>query len=169
MSLFINPNNRGPSGVSAHDSSIKSNKNSAAKETASKVNQAIRTPESRQAQNIMEVRQLADRIQNQWNELSPGELAEQIVDLEGRVALLTGNSPQVESIRRLAEHLHFQFVFPIVLELSKAPPEGMPVHFARTVHNVAKRIIQTQSLAPISELSSRQIDEVMRFAARGGA
>lgn len=165
MSLFINPNSRGPSGVSANGSSIKPSRNSAAKETASKVNQVIKTPESRQAQDISELRQLADRIQNQWSVLSPGELAEQIVELEGRVALLSGHSPQVESIRRLAEHLHFQFVFPIVLELSQAPLPDMPYQFARTVHEVAKQIIKTQSLMPIKQLSSHQIDEVMRFAA----
>ncbi|MBX7066231.1 MAG: hypothetical protein K1X28_03265 [Parachlamydiales bacterium] len=170
MGLFINPNS--PNRVPATGSSVKSNQSSAAKETASKVDQVMKTPElqgSPQTALLADVRELARRIQKQWNELTPGELAEQIVDLEGRVALLEGNSPQVESIRRLAEHLHFQFVFPIVLELARAPLPGMPYSFARTINEIAKQVLSAQSLEPIKQLNPVQIDEIMRFAAKVGA
>ena len=150
---------------------IKAGAESAAKITASKVGEVAEVPvpkERREIRQIRDVKQLYKQIQRDWNLLSPSELAEQIVELEDRVSLMEGSSPEIEKIKAVAEKLHFQFVFPVVLELSSKPEPNMPHSFARVVHSVAKQILDTGSLLPIKQLSSTQIDKVMRYARGGG-
>lgn len=171
MGLFVNPNDRSINGISAVGSSAKSNQSSTAKKTASKVERVVAKPEvqeSYQTRLMADVRELSRKIQDQWNELEPSDLAELIIDFEGKVELLEGNAPQVEAIRKLAERLHFQFVFPIVLELARKPIPGMPYSFARTINQIAKEILLTQSLEPIEQLNQTQKGETIRFAGKGG-
>lgn len=119
---------------------------------------------------LQQAKDLSKAIKKEWNELEPEALAEQIIALEDKVSLLKESSPEVEKIRKQAEHLHFQFVFPVVLEMDASPSGGyMPLSFARSVHTTANEILKKNSTAPFKELSSTQQREVLRFATRGGA
>ncbi len=153
MGLFINPSNRGQ-GSSPVPSTKKTD--SPAKTTAEKVAQLPG----------MQVLREAKQIQRDWNRLDPSALAERIIDLEDKVKGLEGSNATIDRVRKIAERLHFQFVFPVALELSTAPEAGMPFSFARVVHSVAKQVLQNGSAEPMKQLSPEQISEVMRFARR---
>lgn len=171
MGFYINPaRGKGPENI-PETQSKKADKESAVKHTASRVERVAPFPASDQGWEIQlynEAKGLSKRISREWNLLTPSELAEHIIDLEGKVTQLEkGTSVNTAKIKLAAQKLHFQFVFPIVLELKRAPEANMPDSFARTVQSVAKQILQTNSLDPIKRLSSVQIDEMMRYA-RGG-
>lgn len=106
---------------------------------------------------LQEARGLQQRIQKDWDQLDPYELAELVVELQGRVALLEGSSSAIEKIKKQAELLHFQFVFPIVLELDKKGG------FAKEVDRIAKEIFQRQSLQPFGQLDPIQQKEINRY------
>lgn len=169
MSFSINPNQRRGTDVPVTRTK-KAEKSSAVTHMAEKVGQVVQLPvtkQSREVRLINDAKDLSKKIQSDWNNLTPSELAEKIIDLEGKVALLEGSTPAIEKIKKQAEHLHFQFVFPVALELSNAPEAEMPFSFARSINCVAKEILQTQSLEPLKELSDRQIDEIMKIARSG--
>ncbi|PIS02380.1 MAG: hypothetical protein COT85_05120 [Chlamydiae bacterium CG10_big_fil_rev_8_21_14_0_10_42_34] len=102
---------------------------------------------------------LFKKITRQWNSLAPEEQAEQIIDLQGKVALLEGTSPAIEKIKKQVEHLHFQFVFPVALELSQET-----ISFAKEVARIANQVIKTNSSGPFTSLNQMQQKEVMRYA-----
>ena len=168
MGFFINPTNRkdpASAGVNRAASS------SAAKERAKRVEDAVEMPlvqKNRDVQILEVAGQLIRKIQKNWDMLSPYELAEEIIDLEGKVALIEGTDPKIEKVKRQAERLHFQFVFPVVLELDSSPKSGMPYTFARAVHTLAKEIFKKQSIGPLKDLNPAQINEVMRFLGKEG-
>lgn len=140
---------------------------STVKITAFKAEQVVELPVIKKDRNIRlleDAEQLSQKIRADWNQLDPSEIAEKIVDLEGKVALLEGTSPAIEKVKAAAEHLHFQFVFPVVLELNSAAEENMPFSFARTVHGVANQVLKTQSFEPVKQLNGVQIDEIIRYA-----
>lgn len=143
---------------------------SAAKLTAKKVGQIVQLPVTKQTRDVRllnEAKLLSKHIQHNWNLLESSELAEKIVDLEEKVALLKGTSPAIEKIKKAVENYAFQFVFPVVLELNRTPEANMPLSFARTVNHVAKQCFKTQSLAPLSQLNRVQNAEIVRFARSG--
>ena len=95
---------------------------------------------------------LFKKIVSGWNSLPPPELAEQIIDLEGRVAHLPEGSP----LKKKAERLHFQFVFPLALDIVQKSS------FVRIINRAAARVFQTQSLTHLQELNPTQQREVLR-------
>ena len=116
----------------------------------------------RDIQLLGEARSLAGKIQRKWNLLAPPELADEIIALEDRVAQITGSSLEVEKIRKLANLLHFQFVFPVALDVM--------VSFKRAVEKVAREVWQTGSLyAFLHEFNGIQQNETLRYAVMGGA
>ncbi len=172
MGFDINPANRKGAELSVSRSEkVGKGKKSTVKDTASKVGEIVQLPvmkESREVRILSDARELAKRIRRDWNVYHPSELAEQIVDLEGKVALLEGTSPAIDRIKKVAERLHFQFVFPIVLELSQIPDPKMPTSFARVIHNAAKQVLETQSWESLKQFNAVQVEEFFRYA-RGGA
>lgn len=135
---------------------------------AAKVSQVVQFPtlgrsglEGRVVSRLQQAKNLYKSIRKDWDNLEPEELAEKIVDLEERVSQLKESSPAVEKIKKQAERLHFQFVFPIVLELEKGSHS-----FAGTVQGIAQKILKTQSLQPMHELSEGQKREVLQIASR---
>lgn len=141
---------------------------SKSQKTADKVNQIARMPETKAAglqgrsvAVLRDAKELSKHIRGDWNLLEPEELAEKIIALEDKVALIKEMSPEVAKIKKQAEQLHFQFVFPIVLELDPS----MPHSFVKEVNQVAKRILKEQSIFPFNEnLNSVQQREVIRYA-----
>ena len=106
------------------------------------------------------VANLAKQIRAEWNFLSPEEQAAKVIELEGRVSRLPEGTPGLEKTKRLAEELHFQFVFPIVRDLRGS--------FTKTIRDLAREISRTQSVQLLKTLSLTQQKEVIA-AARGGA
>ncbi len=109
------------------------------------------------------------QLTKDWDEMTPDELAESIIDLEDRVQVLkSGESPGIEKIEQLVKHLHFRYVFPLVQELSLEGKEGnlesIQIPFAQQIYRVADEIIQQNSLLPFAELSDLQKREVYRYA-----
>lgn len=129
------------------------------KKMAAKVSEAAR--------QIHEANQLAESIRKNWNVSSPPDLAEQIIELEDRVAELKGDSSEVKKIKEVADHFHVQFVFPVISELDLEPGHGL-FSFAREIHKAAKKIFQTQSMQPFYRLNAVQQYETLRYA-KGGA
>lgn len=169
MDLFINPSNRGPSEVPAAGKVRQEDSSSPSQKTAEKVEAVVSLPvlkSSRQVQILNSASALAKKIQSSWDFLDPSALAEKIVDLERRVSLLEGDSSEIEKIRSVAERLHFQFVFPLALELS-GKADGGPYSFAKTINKMANAIFKTQDLSLAKELNSTQFAETMRYAAKG--
>ncbi len=139
--------------------------------TAAKVSQ-IRLPvhsqkgglRDRNITLLKEASDLSRAIKKDWNELEPEALAERIIELEDKVALLKESSPAIDKIKKQAEHLHFQFVFPIVLETKAAVPNS----FARNIYEKAREILKKNSTAPFKELSRTQQYEVTQLIRKGG-
>lgn len=146
---------------------------SASKVTADKVGKIRlpvvyqkRTLQGRQVAHLRESGDLAKHIRSKWDEMTPEQLAEQIIALEDKVALIQESSPAVEKVRKQAQHLHFQFVFPVAKEMDGAPPEGeMPVSFARMIYKAARDVFKTNSVHAFNDLNGVQRREVMRYAA----
>ena len=109
----------------------------------------------RQLTRLEDAQQLYKKIQTNWNRLAPEELAEGIIELEDKVALLSEVTPEVAKVKELAKHLHFQFVFPLVVDLAI---------FAKTVHQIARRVLQSNSVGDFNQLSQIQQREVGRYA-----
>lgn len=177
MGLFNYPRKRGSEKSKAGGKARQKDASSTNKETAGKIDSIVSLPEvknSRQIQLLESASDLAVKIQKSWDSQEPAELAEKIVALENRVNLLEGDSPEVEKIRAVAKDLHFQFVFPLVLELSDEPlsdefeGEG-PYSFARTIHSIAESIWKSQDLSLIKQLNTTQCSEVMRLGAKGAS
>lgn len=171
MSLFINPNNRGSNEPHAIGK-VREEGKSPSQETAGKVDSIVSLPQvksSRQVQILESAHVLAAKIQGSWDAREPAEIAGDIVALENRVKLLEGSSPEVEKIREIAKDLHFQFVFPLVLELLDESKGGAPYSFARAIDTIADAILNTQDLSLAKQLNTAQFSEVMRYATRGGA
>lgn len=91
-------------------------------------------------------------LASHWDDFSPEELAEKIIELEG----LAQNSP---SMKKAVEHLHFKFIFPIALEM-----DFRRMSFAKNVNNIAKEVLQKDSLSPLWQLSAEQQKEIERYA-----
>lgn len=106
-------------------------------------------------------------VQN-WDALDPEALAESIIDLEDRVAVLKDvQSPEMDKIRAQVRNMHFRYLFPVVSMLDlKSGGEGIEIPFAREVHNLADQVFKTQSVLPFQQLSSTQQAQVLRNAAR---
>jgi hypothetical protein len=116
----------------------------------------------RLGQPVYEVQELLKAIEREWNELSPEELADKIVDFETRVAQLPENLPAAKKLKKEAARLHFQFVFPITLEL-----ENGEFSFAKAIHKLEKEMFDLQSLTPFQELNETQKREVLEIALGG--
>lgn len=146
---------------------------SASKATADKVSKIRlpvvyqnRTLQGRQVAYLKEASDLSRYIKRKWDEMTPEELAEKIIDLEDKVALIKETSPSIEKVRKQAQHLHFQFVFQVAREMDAAPSESaMPVSFARMIYNAAHKVFETNSVAAFQGLNGMQQREVMRYAA----
>ena len=153
------------SSVPSSEGAKKPNKNAA---TAAKVAQIAQFPalgqkglQGRSISRLEQAKNLYKSLRKDWDNLSPEELAEQIIDLESRVSEFTESSPTVDKIKKQVEHLHFQFVFPIVLELQEGSQS-----FAATVHKLAQKVLKTQSIHPFNQLSEPQQREVRQIASR---
>ncbi|MBU6383643.1 MAG: hypothetical protein KGR16_04950 [Verrucomicrobia bacterium] len=109
--------------------------------------------------SLDEVKVVMGRIREQWNDLSPGQLADAAVDLEDRVKRLSGDSAQVRRIRALAQHMRFQVVFPLTSEFDQQPHT-----FAYEVDVLRKKVLNTESLDPLSEFNRTQQEEILRYA-----
>ncbi len=116
----------------------------------------------RQIALLKEAGELAKKIKSDWNLLAPEELAERIIELENKISLFEETTPEIEKVKKQAEHLHFQFVFPIALEVSVSE-QSIP-SFAKAVHQAANQIFKTHSLHAFHVLSRVQKEEVMRYA-----
>jgi hypothetical protein len=167
---YINPIRKDP--VSHTQGSAKPKRDSQDTSTAAKVNGIVKLGvvkqtglQGRFVTKLSEANQLAKRIRHDWNFLPPEELAERIIDLENRVAEFKESSPAVDKIKKQAEHLHFQFVFPVVLELQE-PGKSMPPTFARTIHQAANQVFKSHSLQPFQQLNSTQQREILAIATR---
>lgn len=158
-------------------SSQGANKPNKSAATAAKVNQIVQFPkvaqeglQGRAVSQLQQIKNLYKSVQQEWNELSPEDLAEKIIDLEGRVSELTGSSAAIDKIKKQVEHLHFQFVFPIVLELERGKSdEIMPPSFAKVIDGIAKEVLQKNSLQPLNQLNPAQLGEVQKIALRSGS
>jgi hypothetical protein len=106
---------------------------------------------------LEDVNQLSKKIRGDWNLLAPEELAEKIIELEDKVSLLKGTSPEIAKIKRQTERLHFRFVFPLDADFQI---------FTREIQKGANQIFKTHSLAAFHNLNSVQQREVMRIAGR---
>ncbi len=158
MGFFISPVNRpGPRSIGEGEASP-------IKKGGRKVEPLL--PSERKA--IEAAWELSRKIQKNWNSLPLEDLAGEIVDLEERVTKLSQTSEKVTQVKRAAERLHFQFVFPISQELDSRPRADMPASFAKVIGKVAERVFKTQSLEPLKQLNSPQIKEIMRQAKGGG-
>lgn len=114
----------------------------------------------RQAALLKEIQGLSKNIKSQWDELAPEELAEKIIDLEDKVALIEGKSSTVEKVKKVAEKHHFNFVFQLHKQIAS---------FARSVLKDANEMAKTNSMGPFEALNKTQQQEVMRYATREGA
>lgn len=145
-------------------SGVKKAKNSRTTEKVAQFKPPVVQPKSalgnRQVALLKEVKNLARFIQTNWNSLELEDLAEKIIDLENKVSLLPQDGVHQE-VDRLARRLHFKFVFPIAAELEVSPKM---ISFAKTVLEMANRILKSGSVEPFKELNSRQQYEVMRGA-----
>jgi len=144
--------------------------------TAAKVNETAKMPvvkqtgwRGREVSVLKGAQDLSKSIRRDWDSLAPEELAEKIIDLENRVTLLKGDSPEVAKIVKEARTLHFRFVFPVALELEMSG-KSMPPSFAKTVYSAAKQVFDTNSLHAFKQFSPVQQAEVIRIATtrRGG-
>lgn len=104
-----------------------------------------------------------DTLEN-WDSLELSDLAERILELEEKMARFQGSSKEIAKWQRRVEDLHFQFLFPIVLEL-KASTNRQMISFADIIHQMAQNILK-DPLFPI-DLSPEQMREVHRYA-KGG-
>ena len=158
--------------VSRVSGSEKAKGNSQSQITAAKVRQ-IKLPiinekpglGDRQITLLEEAYGLSESIYKAWQNLFPEQLAERIIELEDRVSLFKEASPEVEKIKREAEHLHFAFVFPLVADLERRFSKTPSTSFARRIDQAADRVFRTHSLAAFDQLSNVQKQEVLRIAA----
>ncbi len=169
--MGINPIRKDPVASMARSSKAKGISQSAA--TAAKVGQIVQLPvvkqtglRGRQVTLLKEVSALSQHIKKNWDKLAPEELAENIIELQDRVTLLKGNSPEVAKVVREAQKFHFRFVYPVALELDTSG-KSMPPSFAKTVYQAANKVFTTNSLAPFNALSRVQKQEVIRIAMGG--
>jgi hypothetical protein len=167
----INPTRRDPVASVPRSSKAKGTSQSAA--TAAKVGQIVQLPvvkqtglRGRQVTLLKDAISLSQHIKQNWDMLAPEQLAEKIIELEDRVTLLKGNSPEVAKVEREARKLHFWFVYPVALELETSG-KSMPPSFAKTVYHAAKQVFDTNSLASFNALSRIQKQEVIRIAMGG--
>lgn len=170
--MGIHPVRRDP--VNPVPGSRKAKGSSPSAATAAKISQVAQMPvvkqpgwRGRQVALLKEARDLSKYIRKNWDLLAPEQLAEKIVELEDRVAVLKGNSPEVAKIVKEARSLHFRFVFPVALELEMSG-KSMPPSFARTIYQVAKQVFDTNSTEAFKRLSPVQQQEVVRIATRSG-
>lgn len=173
MGFFVNPMKRKQEASAVPAQEERGSKR--VKEVAGKVSEMAQIPvvgregiRGKDVQLLSDATQLAKRIRRSWNELTPPELAEQIIELEARVVQLKGASLEEEKIRKVAQHLHFQFVFPMALELDADPTHGL-FSFAREVYEVAKQVFKNQSMHLFYRLNSIQQHETLRYAMGGVA
>ncbi|MBX7067545.1 MAG: hypothetical protein K1X28_09985 [Parachlamydiales bacterium] len=169
--MSINPIRRDPVAHVPRSSKAKGISQSAA--TAAKVDQVVQLPvvkqtglRGRQVALLKDATDLSKNIRKNWDMLAPEELAEKIIDLEDRVTLLKGDSPEVAKVVKEARTLHFRFVYPVALELETSG-KSMPPSFAKTVYHAAKQVFDTNSVAPFKQLSPVQQQEVIRIAMGG--
>lgn len=115
-----------------------------------------------------ETSRLSKELESRWNEFELEELADKIIALEKRVALLNAGVPGREKMMKQVEHFHFRFVFPVALEfdLSRCD-KSMPRSFAKTIQYMADRVLKTHSATPFNELNDQQKQEVLQLAAGG--
>lgn len=105
------------------------------------------------------VAKLISGLRKDWDRLEQQELAERIVDLQDQMTVLKKNG-QVISLEKKAEDIHFDFVFPVSLELKKTP-----YSFAKEIDKLAKQILKSQSVDPFYQLNSVQQQEILRRCA----
>ena len=96
------------------------------------------------------------KLKKQWSQLAPVELANRIVDLEGRVQRLAPNMPGLKKVQRLVGGMQFQFVFPVAIEVKA---------FCRKIEKQAARIFKTHSVALLRTLNETQRGEIERYRA----
>lgn len=141
--------------------------NDAVQITAKKLNKIAKLPvikQSRDVRLLNAAKGLYQKIQKNWNVYDPAELSQHITDLVDKVSLIKGKSVAVEKMRKVAEKLYFQFVFPVALELNEATDSNTPFSFARTVYDVAEDVFVTQSLLPMGQFNAIQNAEIIRYA-----
>ncbi len=107
-----------------------------------------------------------------WNQLVPEQIAEELVSLNQRATLISGEkevSPWVQEINQAAqrqlEHLNFAFVFPVVIELKQ---ETMEPTFASRLHAIAEKIRQQNTVLPFKALDAYLQREIIRYATAEG-
>lgn len=107
-----------------------------------------------------------------WNTMVPEQIAEELVSLNERATLISGQqevSPWVLEINQAAqrqlEHLNFAFVFPLVIELKT---QSMEPTFASRLHGIAEKIRQQNTLLPFKALDGLLQREILRYTAKEG-
>ncbi len=154
----INPGDRTP---------VSGSKKVSQDKTAEKV-KAIAVPQMPRreyaASPLQEAQDLVRFIRKEWDHLSVEELAGKLIDLQDRVSLLSKESSSaIEKVHKQAEHLYFQFLFPVAAEVEKERVYSL----AKNIHDAAHRTLTAGSLAPFQELSVTQRREVIRYTATG--
>ena len=109
-----------------------------------------------------------DQVAANWDAMDPEALAESIIDLEDRVAVLKDvQSPELDKIRSQVKHMHFRYVFPVVSMLDlKSGAEGIEIPFAQEVYNLADQVFKTQSVLPFQQMNAVQQAQVLRNPVR---
>lgn len=109
------------------------------------------------------VRQIS-QLKKNWNELSPEDVAEELIELHQRITILAEGkeSPTCLKMQKQWQNLFFDFVFPIHSELD---PQA-PMSFAHTIRDIAQKTLEQNSLQPFQELTPLQQREILRFATK---
>lgn len=112
---------------------------------------------------LKEARNLSKYITGHWDEWTPEEQAEKVIELKDKVAEITEPSAAVDKVKREAEDHHFHFVFPVSMELAKG---ANPLSFAKTVLSAANEVFKTNSVHAFNAMNGTQQREIMRHAGR---
>ncbi|HSX26423.1 MAG TPA: hypothetical protein VLE89_05385 [Chlamydiales bacterium] len=142
-----------------------------ATEKTSQVGKQISAPKKEGATSARKIIQLAatddlasrvSALDKHWDEMEPEALAESIVDLENRVALLDGEDPVARKVQERVQRFHFEFVFPITRELKT---EG-EFSFVKEINQIAAQILKQNSLLPFTQLAPEQQRSILHYAGR---
>lgn len=145
-------------------------------ETTAKVKKVAKLPvpkevvgKKRQITPLNEAKYLAKEIQKNWHSWELETLAEKIIGLEDKVALLKGLSTQDKKMIELANRLHFLFVHPLGVEFERKRDSLMPESFAQSIRGLAREIADQNSLEPFKGLEESQKNEILRFVGSGAS
>lgn len=110
--------------------------------------------------------QRIDKLKGEWNELTPEDTAEELIELHQRITVLAQGKETKTclKIQKQWKDLFFRFVFPIMQELD----DESTMSFAQNIRLIAQTILEQNSLQPFQELSSLQQKEIYQFATKEG-